>query len=165
MCFIAYILSVVLLDFSLPLFNEISGKDLSIPIFSQEFIIFSVTFILFVGLLSGSYPSFYLSSFKAIEILKGSGHKGGGASFFRQLLVVIQFSLSLFLIIGFLIISRQLDFLKNKKLGLDKDNVVYVYLNDGMRQKLDVVRNDMLQSPDILSVSTSNQFPTYVANL
>ncbi|MFC2125177.1 ABC transporter permease, partial [Bacteroidota bacterium] len=164
LCFIAYILSIVLVDFFLPLFNEISGKDLSIPYLSKDFLLFSVSFVLVVGMLSGSYPSFYLSSFKAINILKGSGHSGGGAAIFRQLLVVVQFSLSLFLIIGFLIISRQLDYLKSKKLGLDKDNVVYIYMNQSMMQKSEVIKNDMLRNSGILSASTSNQLPTYVAN-
>jgi ABC-type antimicrobial peptide transport system permease subunit len=163
-CFIAYVLAVVLVDFFLPIFNDISGKDLSIPYSSWEFIVFSVSFILIVGLISGSYPSFYLSSFKGVEILKGLQHRGGGASILRRVLVMVQFSLSLFLIIGFLIISRQLDFMKNKKLGLDKDNVVYVFLNSQMQQNLDVIKNDLLQNPDIISVSTSDQFPTYIAN-
>jgi len=163
-CFVAYILSIVLVDSFLPSFNDISGKDLTIPYFSWEFLIFSLSFIIFVGLLSGGYPSFYLSSLKSIEILKGLPHRGLGNSSFRQLLVIVQFSLSLFLIIGFLIISRQLDYMKNKKLGLDKDNVVYVFMNESMRQKSDVVKNEMLQNPDILYASTSNQFPTYIAN-
>jgi len=163
-CFVAYILAIALVDIFLPSFNELSGKDLSIPYFSWGFLIFSMSFIIFVGLLAGSYPSFYLSSFKGVEILKGLPNRRGGNAAFRQLLVVVQFSLSLFLIIGFLIISRQLDYMKNKKLGLDKDNVVYVFMNASMRQKSDVVKNDMLQNPDILSVSTSNQFPTYIAN-
>ena len=163
-CFLAYILSVLLVNFSLPLFNEFSGKHLSVPYMSWEFILFSLSFIIFVGLLSGSYPSLYLSSFKGLDILKGTQHKGGGAAYFRRVLVIVQFSLSLFLIIGFLIISRQLTYMKNKKLGLDKDNVVYVYLNETMQQKSEVIKNDMLQNPDILSVTTSNQLPTYVAN-
>jgi ABC-type antimicrobial peptide transport system permease subunit len=164
LCFIAYVLAVVLVDFFLPVFNEISGKDLKIPYFSLDFIIFSISFILFVGLISGSYPSFYLSSLKGIEILKGLQLRGGGASLLRRGLVIVQFSLSLFLIIGFLIISKQLDYLKNKKLGLDKDNVVYVYLNGQMQQNSEVIKNDLLQNPNLLSASTSNQFPTYTAN-
>ncbi len=163
-CFIAYVLAVVLVDFFLPIFNDISGKDLSIPYSSWEFITFSVSFIIIVGLISGSYPAFYLSSFKGVEILKGLQHRGGGASILRRVLVMVQFSLSLFLIIGFLIISRQLDFMKNKKLGLDKDNVVYVFLNRQMQQNFQVIKNDLLQNPDIISVSTSDQFPTYIAN-
>jgi len=163
-CFIAYVLAVVLVDFFLPLFNDISGKDLSIPYSNLEFIVFSISFIIIVGLISGSYPSFYLSSFKGVEILKGLQHRGGGASILRRVLVMVQFSLSLFLIIGFMIISRQLDFMKNKKLGLDKDNVVYVYLNRQMQQNIEVIKNDLLQNPDIISASTSDQFPTYIAN-
>jgi len=163
-CFIAYVFAVVLVDFFLPLFNDISGKDLSIPYSNLEFIVFAISFIIIVGLISGSYPSFYLSSFKGVEILKGLQHRGGGASTLRRVLVMVQFSLSLFLIIGFMIISRQLDFMKNKKLGLDKDNVVYVYLNRQMQQNIEVIKNDLLQNPGIISASTSDQFPTYIAN-
>jgi ABC-type antimicrobial peptide transport system permease subunit len=164
LCLIAYILAVVLVDFFLPVFNDISGKKLSIPYFSLDFIIFSIAFILLVGLVSGSYPAFYLSSFKGVEILKGVQHRGRGASILRRILVVIQFSLSLFLIIGFLIISKQLDYLKNKKLGLDKDNVVYVYLDGQMQKNSEVIKNELLQNPDIISATTSNQFPTSIAN-
>ena len=164
LCLIAYILAVVLVDFFLPVFNDISGKKLSIPYFSLDFIIFSIAFILLVGLVSGSYPAFYLSSFKGVEILKGVQHRGRGASVLRRILVVIQFSLSLFLIIGFLIISKQLDYLKNKKLGLDKDNVVYVYLDGQMQKNSEVIKNELLQNPDIISATTSNQFPTSIAN-
>ena len=163
-CFVAYIVSVLIVNYSLPLFNEISGKNLSLTYLSWKFILFSLAFIVFVGLLSGSYPSLYLSSFKGMDILKGLQRQGGGAALFRKALVIIQFSLSLFLIIGFLIISRQLNYMKNKKLGLDKDNVVYVFLNGPMRQKSAVIKNDMLQNPEILSVTTSNQLPTYIGN-
>lgn len=163
-CFVAYILAVLIVDLSLPLFNEFSGKSLTITYLNLEFILFSLSFIIFIGLLSGSYPSLYLSSFKSLDIIKGPQHKGGGAAFFRKVLVIVQFSLSLFLIIGFLIISRQLNYMKTKKLGLDKDNVVYVFLDGPMRQKSEVIKNDLLQNPDILSVTTTNQLPTYIAN-
>jgi ABC-type antimicrobial peptide transport system permease subunit len=164
LCFVAYIISVFLVDIFLPAFNELSGKNLYIPFLSLEFLIFSISFILVVSLLSGSYPSFYLASFKGLEILKGLQQRMGGAASFRRILVVVQFSLSLFLIIGFIIISQQLNYMKNKNLGLDKDNVVYIYLNESMNQNFEALRNELLQNPDIISASTSNQLPTYVAN-
>jgi ABC-type antimicrobial peptide transport system permease subunit len=163
-CLVAYILAVFLVDLFLPTFNEISRKDLSIPYPSWEFLAFSISFVIIVGLLSGSYPSFYLASLKGIEILKGLQQRKGGASFFRRILVVVQFSLSLFLIIGFLIISRQLDYMKNKKLGLDKDNIVYVYLNESIKNSYQAIKNELLQNPDIVSATTSNQSPTYIVN-
>ncbi|MCK5280226.1 MAG: ABC transporter permease, partial [Cyclobacteriaceae bacterium] len=130
-----------------------------------SFIGISLVFVLVIGLISGSYPSFILSSFKPAAVLKGSSLGGGkGNSSFRRILVVLQFTLSIFLIIGFLIISQQLNYIQNKKLGLDKDNVIYFYLSQNIKQKSDVVKNTLLQNPDILSLTTANQQPTNISN-
>jgi putative ABC transport system permease protein len=163
--FVAFIIAIVLASSFLPLFNELSGKSLVIPYHLKSFIGISLVFVLVIGLISGSYPSFILSSFKPAAILKGSNLGGGkGNSSFRRVLVVLQFTLSIFLIIGFLIISQQLNYIQNKKLGLDKDNVVYFYQSQNMMQKSDVVKNTLTQNPDILSLTTANQLPTNISN-
>ncbi len=162
---IAYFIALSLSSWFLPLFNDLSGKNLVIPFHLSSFIWISVGFVLIIGLFSGTYPSFILSSYKAVVVLKGSKFGGGkGNSSFRRILVVIQFSLSIFLIIGFLIISQQLNYIHHKKLGLDKDNVVYFYLTQNIMQKSDVIKNTLLQNPDILSISTSDQLPTNISN-
>lgn len=163
--FVAFIIAIVLASSFLPLFNELSGKSLVIPYHLNSFIGISLAFIVIVGLVSGSYPSFILSSFKPVAILKGSDFGGGKSnSSFRRILVVLQFTLSIFLIIGFLIISQQLNYIQNKKLGLDKDNVIYFYLNQDIQEKLEVVKNTLLQHPDIQSLTTANQLSTNISN-
>ncbi len=110
--FAAFIIAIVLASSFLPLFNELSGKSLVIPFHLKSFIGISLIFVLTIGLISGSYPSFILSSFKPVAILKGSNLGGEkGNSSFRRILVVLQFTLSIFLIIGFLIISQQLNYI------------------------------------------------------
>ena len=163
--FAAFLISLILASLFLPIFNELSGKNLAIPFQIGGFVATSIIFVLIIGLISGSYPAFILSSFQPISILKGSATGGSkGQTSFRRILVVLQFTLSIFLIIGFLIISRQLNYIQNKKLGLDKDNVVYFYLTRSIMEKQDVVKNTLLQHADILSITTANQQPTSISN-
>jgi putative ABC transport system permease protein len=118
-----------------------------------------ITFI--VGIISGSYPAFYLSSFMPITVLKGKAAKSGKASaMLRRVLVVIQFFIAIFMIIGTIVVSSQLHFLRNTDLGFDKDNLVVLEMQDStFRSKAESFKNEMLQNPAILSATNSTGVP------
>ncbi len=164
MAFVAHIIAMILVELLLPTFNNISGKQLDINYQSINLYIILLSIILFTGLLAGSYPALFLSSFNPLSVIKGVNNKNKGNAGFRRVLVIIQFSLSVFLIICTLIIGSQLKYIRNIKLGLNKDNIGYFWFGKDIQKKRVALKNELLKNPDIISASISNQLPTNVGN-
>lgn len=148
-------ISLLLLLLFLPVLNNISGKSLSIPFGSPLFIISIIAFTIVIGIAAGIYPAFYLSRFRPVKVLKGIFNAGSG-QLFRHTLVVSQFTLSIILIIGAMVIYRQLDFLQNKELGFDKSQLIYLSMKNVSRAKIALLKHDLQQQPGIAGVTTSS---------
>jgi putative ABC transport system permease protein len=160
--FISLLLSIVLVFLLLPVFNSLSGKSISIPDLVRPgtfFLLFGV--ILFVGLLGGSYPAFYLSKFNPVTVLKGRLSKSSSNANLRRSLVVIQFAISMVMMICTAVVYRQLQFMRNKDLGFNKEGVISLKIDaDGdFRGKLFALKNEIKKDPSVISVSTSNNIP------
>lgn len=155
-------LAFVLVNLFLPVFNDLSGKELMLSqLGGPIFFLLAGLCILFVGLGAGSYPAFFLSSFKPIVALKGRIASGvAGRSPLRRALVIFQFGISIVLIVSTAVVYNQLDFVRNKKLGFDKDQVIVVSSSDQeVQAKYDVLYEQFLQSPHIANVSAANVVP------
>jgi ABC-type antimicrobial peptide transport system permease subunit len=147
MSFIAVLVAVGLIYIALPSFNNLVQKELAVNIFEPLHLIYLVTISLVTGLLAGSYPAFYLSSFNPIAVLKNIKIKSSsGSGFIRQSLVVIQFSVSIVLIIGTVIIYQQIQHVKNRSIGYNKNNLVYIQLQGKQAEHFTPVYNDLMRS-------------------
>ena len=158
---LAMLLSIILVVLLMPEFNIIAGKALTIDLLvdSRAFLsILGLTVI--VGLLSGSYPAFYLSAILPAKVLKGSGGVGRKGGTLRKVLVILQFFIAIFMIIGSIVVSRQLDFLKSKDMGFIKEDLIYLEIQDvEFRKKLTSFKNEILSNPSVLSASNTNGIP------
>jgi putative ABC transport system permease protein len=155
---ISLILSIILLIILLPKFNTLAGKsfDLSI-LYSPEVIISVIGVILIAGFLGGSYPAFFLSRFSPVTVLKGEITQGSAGSLFRKVLVVIQFTISVVMIVCTMIVFRQLNYLKNMDQGFNQENVLTLQLNGrGMIIKYPVLKQALLENNDIKYVTSTN---------
>jgi putative ABC transport system permease protein len=147
MSFIAVILAIGIIYAAMPSFNTLVQKELAVNILEPLHLIYLVVIGTVTGVLAGSYPAFYLSSFNPITVLKSIRIKSSaGSGFIRQSLVVIQFSISIVLIIGTIIIYQQIQHVKNRNLGYKKDNLVYFYLQGDQSDHFSAVYNDLKQS-------------------
>ena len=159
---IAVLLSVLLVMLLLHVFNSLSGKAFTLRTIFQPFNILLLLGIgLFTGLVGGSYPAFYLSSFKPISILKGSLSKASGNVNLRRTLVVLQFSISMIMLICTWVVYSQLSYLQKKDLGFDKNQVMTVTVNTGEdeRGKIFAMNNEFRSLPGVKSVGTGNCYP------
>jgi putative ABC transport system permease protein len=160
--FIAVLLSVILVVALLSVFNSLSGKSFTIQNLWQPFnIMLLLGIVLFTGLLGGSYPAFYLSRFKPVGILKGALSKASGNINLRRSLVVLQFSISMIMLICTWVVHNQLSYLSKKDLGFNKDQVMTVTVNTGEdeRNKIFAMNNDFRNLPGITSVGTAYGYP------
>ncbi|MCK4645264.1 MAG: ABC transporter permease [Candidatus Aminicenantes bacterium] len=161
MSFIALALALSLAQLFLPAFEKVSGKSLSL--FSNVWSlagIFCIT--LLAGLFAGSYPAILLSSFKPVEVLKGTLQSGASGGVFRKVLVVAQFSISIALIIGTVVIFKQLNFLNDRDIGLNKEHIVYIPLSGNLAQTAEIFKGEMLRHQNIHQVTLSSHVPTGV---
>jgi putative ABC transport system permease protein len=158
--FISCVLSVGLLQLLMPFYNEILGYSLTVSWNSLPIYLFLVGVILIAGFLAGSYPAFFLSAFSPIEALKGKLRLGKSGSFFRQSLVVVQFSISVFLIIGTIVIVTQMSYVKNKKLGYDEAQTLIIPIdnNDIYNHRI-AFKSETEHQPSIASVSMMSGEP------
>jgi putative ABC transport system permease protein len=124
---LSFVIAVALAYLLLPFFNNLSLKQLQLPLTSPIFYLALTGSMLLIGLLAGLYPSFFLSAFKPVNVLKGHVALGMKSGFIRSALVVFQFVISIFLIVGAITVNRQLDFIQNKKLGFEKNQVIVVH--------------------------------------
>lgn len=158
----AMFLAVVLALLALPLFNTFSGKEMpASSLFGWNMIAGMLGLVLFTGLMAGSYPAFFLSGFQPVSIFRGMLGKGSKNSALRKVLVVFQFSLSVGLIVGTGIVLDQIDYLKNKNLGFDKEQLISVLVQTPSTAKnYRGIKSELLQNPNILKVSFSGVIPT-----
>ena len=156
---LATTISILLVYMILPVFNSLTDKTIIIDFTSMSFWLITGGITLFTGFLSGSYPALFLSSFKILNVLKGTLRHTKGATFFRKGLVVFQFSLSILLIIGTLTVYRQINYIMNKNVGLDKENVLYMGIEGSIQEHYETFKNELLAIPEVKYVTRSSQNP------
>jgi putative ABC transport system permease protein len=152
----AFILALLLMQLILPFFNQVADKKMNILWRNPFFWLFGAGFSIVTGLIAGSYPAVFLSSFQPVKVLKGTFKVGRFATIPRKLLVVLQFTVSVILIIGTIIVFRQIQYTKNRPIGYDRDRLVLLRIHTmDLYSHFDAVRNDLLQSGLITEVSAS----------
>lgn len=158
---LSLVLAIALSSLSLTAFNELAGKELSIDIFQNGQLLFGLVMItLFVGIVSGSYPAFFLSAFKPVSVLSGMLKKGAKGGTLRKILVTFQFAVSIFLIVVTSVVYNQLQYARNMKLGFSKDHIVLIPGTPlSMRQQYDQFRNELLAQPGIMNAAGSSRVP------
>jgi len=164
---IAFLISLVAVYLILPSFNELAGKNLVFGIESLNIILWTLLISIGVGLLSGSYPSFYLSSFAPIKVLKGKINTGKSKGSLRKILVVFQFIISISMIVGTLVVTKQLNYMRSKDLGFAKDNVLVttIQADTNLLKKMPTFRKELLQNPNVKDLSTSNGYPGNIGGI
>ncbi|MBV9962629.1 MAG: ABC transporter permease [Parafilimonas sp.] len=159
--FFSLILAIGIAALLLPLFNQLAQKEMSVAtLFSTWFFPVMIGLVLVVGCVAGSYPAFYLSAFKPIDVLKGKIAKGFKSSWLRSGLVVFQFTISIILIIGTIVIYNQLDYIRSKKIGYDRDQVFVLHNAWYLDKQIHTFRNELLNIPGISNATISGDLPT-----
>ena len=155
---LALSISLVLIYALLPVFNTLSNKQLPYSYILQPTVLLSLLgMMLFIGIVGGSYPAFYLSGFNPVQVLKGKLATRGGSVVFRKVLVVLQFGISIFMLISTLVVYDQLQYMRNKDLGFDKENVVRLNLSEReLRNKATVLIDALKQTPEVVGVGMAN---------
>ena len=158
---VAVVLALIACYYLLPSFNLLSGKELGMEVFqTPRFVAGIVGLVLFVGVVAGSYPAFYLTSFSAVEVLKGKIRAGTKSKGIRSFLVVFQFGLSIFLIIFTVVVFQQIQFMQKKNLGIDKNNILILDNANRLGNNKEAFRNELAQLTGIAKISyTNNTFP------
>jgi putative ABC transport system permease protein len=157
--FVSFILAIIMVCLVLPYFNLLAGKSLDVPWTAWWLFPILVVSAIMIGILAGIYPSFYLSAFKPVDVLKGSVSRGSRTSGMRSVMVVFQFTTSIVLIIGTFIIYRQMNYILNTKIGFDKDQVVMIQGANTMDDKQQSFKNELLKYSEVKNVTISNYLP------
>ncbi|HEX3767313.1 MAG TPA: ABC transporter permease, partial [Puia sp.] len=161
--FIAFILALLLVQLMLPLFNSVADKEMRILWSNPLFWIFCLAFTAITGLIAGSYPALYLSSFRPVKVLKGTFQAGRFAAIPRKVLVVLQFTVSVILIIGTIVVFRQVQFAKNRPIGYDRNGLIMApLLTPEIHNHFDAVRNDLINAGAIVEMTESGAPTTAV---
>jgi ABC-type antimicrobial peptide transport system permease subunit len=159
--FFAFVLAIGLTVLSLPVFSQLSGRPMTFPWTSPIFWALSLAITGITGLLAGSYPAFYLSGFRPVKVLKGSFKAGKGASLPRKVLVVAQFSISLSLIIGTLVVFRQIQYAKDRPVGYDRTGLINIPINtDSLDRNYEPLRTSLLNTGVVANVANSSSLLT-----
>ena len=154
-------IAMFLIELILPAFNGISGKNLDMKyILDWQLTCGFILLAIVVGVFAGSYPAFYLSSFNPIRVLQKRMKAGSSGNLLRNILVLVQFVVSITLIIGTVIIYKQLQFVQNMDLGFDKDNIIVLGLrNKETRENARVLKSEFLKIPDVMGASLTSGYP------
>ncbi len=160
MSILAFALSIILVFVALPWFNSFTGKSFGIfDIYNFQTVPYLIAGILILGIISGLYPAFYLSSFKPMDILKSKIRRNKSAISFRGTLVVFQFVISIFLIIGTLVVYRQMGFIQNINLGFNKDQIVVLNGADALAGKVETFKEQLMRNHQIKNITSSQTLP------
>lgn len=163
---ISFFLAITLVDLFLPMFNRLQGKEMSLLGSGNMFIYLSLGIVAIVtGLFAGSYPAFFLSAFQPAKVLKKDIDRGRKGSLFRAILVISQFSVSVMLIILTLVVYKQMQFIRNTKLGFSRDQIVHIQVNDQLRDAHKTFKERLLRDPRILNVTYASAPPHFLFNV
>jgi putative ABC transport system permease protein len=154
--FLSMIFALAMVQLALPWFNEVADKHVAFPWQSVAFWASLLGFATFTGLIAGSYPAFYLSSFEPLKVLKGTFKVGRWSAVPRQALVVLQFTVSVTLIIGTLIVFNQIQHAKNRPVGYAREGLVQTFLTSGLNGKIDALRTELLSTGMVEEVGQSS---------
>ena len=161
---LSFALSLALVALLLPLFNDVAGKKIEIPFANPAFWLYSCAFIVITGLLAGSYPALYLSSFQPIKVLKGTFRVGRFAAVPRKVLVITQFTVSVMLIIGTIIIYQQIQHAKDRPIGYSSNGLINLGMEKEVREHFDAIRTELKTSGAIEEMAASNSPLTQIWN-
>ena len=162
--FIATILAVIIIALVLPAFNTLVVKHLSLGLNNPVHIIALLAITFICGLVAASYPSLYLSSFNPVFVLKGMQLKNSSAAFIRKGLVVLQFTISIVLIISVIIIYQQIQHVKSRDLGFNKNNLLQIDMTGNMAKNYDAIKQDLLQTGSVESATLADHTTLYGGN-
>lgn len=164
MCVLALGLTLLTIQFILPWFNQFTGKEVAFPYGSLMAWSILTGIVLITGLLAGSYPAFIISAFRPAAVLKGQLDKTQKGVLLRKVLVIAQFSIAVFLIIGMLVVQKQLNFLQTKNLGYEKEQLLLVRMNKELQEKYATIKEELTNVPEITSITASHSRPTGFSN-
>jgi putative ABC transport system permease protein len=154
--FFAGIVALIIVQICLPGYNQFTGKELFINLGNIYTWIAFIGFILFTGLLAGSYPAFFLSSFQPVKVLKGTFRKVNAVITPRKALVVLQFTFAIILIICTIIVKRQIDYASSRDTGYSKDNLIYVSVSEDIANNYSLIKNELLALGVAKSITKTN---------
>jgi putative ABC transport system permease protein len=164
--FISLILALIIIRVTLPYFNNLLGTNLELGLFARWYTIPAlVVFTLLVGFLSGSYPALFLSSFNPVDVLKGSVKGSMQNGRLRRILVVFQFTVSILLITGTLIMYRQIFFMLNKDVGFDKEQMLVINKAQALESRVDAFKDAVKEIPGVINIASSTAIPGHNNNL
>jgi len=150
---LAFGLALGIVQLSLKCFDQIIGVPLRLDLVNPDFWLFAIAFILFTGLIAGSYPAFFLSSFKPVKVLKGTFKKANALIAPRKILVVLQFTFAIILITCTIIVEQQMQYARNRQVGYNKDRLVYTFCQGQVLQHYDLIKHDLVSSGAALAVT------------
>lgn len=156
---LSYFAAMILVEIYLPSFNNLSGKNIDINYFEPQTLLILLGIIFSTSLISGSYPSFYLSSFQPIETLKGGIKTGKSSGRLRNILVVIQFFTTIILISSSIFVYNQLNFIQSKKLGFEKEQLICIHNMSSLGNNSNTFKQELLNHPEIISAAVSSYLP------
>lgn len=159
---ISVLLALLFVILTLPSFNQLTGKQVEFPYLNIYFWLLLISLTLITGFAAGSYPAIFLSSFKPISVLKGTLRFSGNATMFRKGLVVFQFVLSVVIITGTIVVSKQVNYIQHINLGYDRENLVYIPVEGNFLRKYNVFKQAVLNAPGVKMVSRIGEAPTSV---
>jgi len=164
---LALLVALAVVYLFLPAFNNLAQKQLTLNIAGDVSTLFLLLgIIIFTGLASGSYPAFMLSSFRPVNVLKkGRFQSGSGGFVLRRVLVVGQFTATIVLIIGTIVMYKQLDYIRNKDIGLNRDHVVVISMNRDLREGYRSFKNEIKQHPNVMNVTAARRLPTNIGHM
>jgi len=160
---ISSVIGVLLVKFLLPTFNAVSGKQLAFgDLLNPTTLLIVLLIILGIGILGGLYPAFILSKYDPAKVLKGNFKSSASGIWLRKGLIMVQFFISVGLIVSTIVIQSQLSFIQHKKLGYNRDHILVLPLDKILNQKLDAFKTELLRNSSIQSITTCNQTPAFI---